>query len=195
MNVQSGPEPTEPKAPSPAAPRSWALAAGLALLGLGVIAALYVLFAASSKPEAAGYARFAQGPLSRLAVLEDAPPQPATELRDASGAPVTLAAFHGKPTLLNVWATWCAPCIEEMPTLGALKQTYAERGLNVVVVSVDGAGVQDKAKRMLGELSNGALDYYARRPACRSRSSTTRAATRSLVSAAPPIGQAPKPTR
>src|SRR5262245_22654908 len=86
MNVQSGSEPPEPKAPAPAAPRSWALAAGLALLGLGVIAALYVLFAASSKPEAAGYARFAQGPLSRLAVLEDAPPQPTAELRDAAGA-------------------------------------------------------------------------------------------------------------
>lgn len=40
--------------------------------------------------------------------------------QDAAGKPVTLAAFRGKPVLLNLWATWCAPCVAEMPALEKL---------------------------------------------------------------------------
>ena len=53
------------------------------------------------------------------------------------GKPVTLAAFRGRPVLLNLWATWCAPCVKEMPTLDALAKSGAVR---VVAVSQDMAG-------------------------------------------------------
>ena len=50
------------------------------------------------------------------------------------GKPVTLAAFRGKPVLVNLWATWCAPCVAELPTLDALAKSGKVR---VIAVSQD----------------------------------------------------------
>jgi thiol-disulfide isomerase/thioredoxin len=61
---------------------------------------------------------------------------PATAFEDPDGAPATLAGFRGKPVLLNLWATWCAPCVAEMPTLDRLAAREAGR-LNVLTVSQD----------------------------------------------------------
>lgn len=61
---------------------------------------------------------------------------PATAFQSPDGKPVTLAAFRGKPVLLNLWATWCAPCIKEMPTLDALAVREAGT-LEVLTVSQD----------------------------------------------------------
>ena len=52
------------------------------------------------------------------------------------GSPTTLAAFKGKPVLLNLWATWCAPCIAEMPTLDALAVNKGD-ALTVLTVAQD----------------------------------------------------------
>ena len=55
---------------------------------------------------------------------------------DADGKPVTLASFRGTPVLLNLWATWCGPCVKELPTLDALAKR--ENGkLHVVALSQD----------------------------------------------------------
>jgi peroxiredoxin len=54
----------------------------------------------------------------------------------------TLVDYRGDVLLLNVWATWCHPCIEEMPTMQAVHDAYADRGLRVVAVSVDDAGTE-----------------------------------------------------
>ncbi len=48
-----------------------------------------------------------------------------------------LSERNGKPLLMNVWATWCAPCVEEFPDLERLHRTYGPEGLDVVVVSID----------------------------------------------------------
>jgi thiol-disulfide isomerase/thioredoxin/predicted small secreted protein len=55
---------------------------------------------------------------------------------DPAGKPVTLAAFRGKPVLLNLWATWCGPCVKELPTLDALALREAGK-LTVVTLSQD----------------------------------------------------------
>jgi thiol-disulfide isomerase/thioredoxin len=55
---------------------------------------------------------------------------------DPAGKPVTLAAFRGKPLLVNLWATWCAPCVREMPTLDRLAVREAGK-LQVLVISQD----------------------------------------------------------
>jgi thiol-disulfide isomerase/thioredoxin len=54
----------------------------------------------------------------------------------------TLASYRGQVVLLNVWATWCAPCRSEMPSIERLHREFGPRGLKVVAVSVDDAGQQ-----------------------------------------------------
>jgi thiol-disulfide isomerase/thioredoxin len=67
---------------------------------------------------------------------------PAVNLVDPSGAQLNLGAAQGKPMLLNLWATWCAPCVKEMPLLDALAGEYGDR-LRVIVASQD---LEGKAK-------------------------------------------------
>jgi thiol-disulfide isomerase/thioredoxin len=61
---------------------------------------------------------------------------PAAEFEDPEGRPVRLADFGGKPLLVNLWATWCPPCVAEMPTLDALAGREGEK-LEVLTVSED----------------------------------------------------------
>lgn len=57
--------------------------------------------------------------------------------KDASGKALTLDHFKGKPILVNLWATWCAPCIKELPQLDRIAGAYAKSGLQVVPISQD----------------------------------------------------------
>lgn len=129
------------------------------MLTAGAVAVLYVLFAASSKPEnATGLSRFATGEMLRLNSLEAPPPMPSRILQDASGAETTLAVYEGEVVVLNLWATWCAPCVEEMPTLGALQRRFGDR-LRVIPVSVDSEADRARAQAQLAELSDGSLPF------------------------------------
>ncbi len=56
------------------------------------------------------------------------------------GGTASIADYRGQVVLLNVWATWCAPCREEIPYLQSLHDAHASRGLAIVGVSVDAAG-------------------------------------------------------
>lgn len=60
--------------------------------------------------------------------------------RDDKGKDVTLEAFEGKPILVNLWATWCAPCVAEMPQLDRIAGTHAKAGLQVLTISQDMTG-------------------------------------------------------
>jgi thiol-disulfide isomerase/thioredoxin len=61
---------------------------------------------------------------------------PDFKLKDAAGKTWSLSALRGKPVLLNFWATWCPPCVEEMPSLENLSQRVGDR-LTVLTVSLD----------------------------------------------------------
>ena len=63
-------------------------------------------------------------------------------LPDMQGHAVQLAALRGKVVFVNVWATWCPPCIEEMPTIQQLYERLHGRGLEVLAVSLDALGAQ-----------------------------------------------------
>jgi thiol-disulfide isomerase/thioredoxin len=70
------------------------------------------------------------------------PPAPATEqgFTDADGKPVTIADFKGKGLVVNLWATWCVPCVAEMPALDALAEMLAKDDILVMPLSSDRGG-------------------------------------------------------
>lgn len=67
---------------------------------------------------------------------------PELSFKDGNGEPLTLADFQGRTVLLNVWATWCGPCREEMPTLDALQAELGGKDFEVVALSVDRKGIE-----------------------------------------------------
>ncbi len=69
-------------------------------------------------------------------------PAPQTPFQTGSGQEVRLETFRDRVVLLNFWATWCAPCIREMPSLDRLQATLRDEGLEVVAVSQDFAGLK-----------------------------------------------------
>jgi peroxiredoxin len=60
-------------------------------------------------------------------------------LPDAQGEPLALSRFAGRPLVLNFWATWCPPCVEEMPELSALHRELSPRGLQMLGIGIDSA--------------------------------------------------------
>lgn len=70
----------------------------------------------------------------RLAVGADAP---ALTLPRIDGGEASLVEYRGRVVLLNIWATWCAPCRREMPSIQRLYEAYADQGLEVLAVAVD----------------------------------------------------------
>ncbi|WP_243444733.1 TlpA family protein disulfide reductase [Sphingosinicella humi] len=85
--------------------------------------------------EWAGPRTAASQPTGRLDRSHAGTPAPGAAFQDPEGEPATLADFRGKPLLVNLWATWCAPCIQEMPTLDAL--AAQDETLKVLTVSQD----------------------------------------------------------
>lgn len=67
-------------------------------------------------------------------------PSPNTSFQDANGGVVRLADFKPTPLLLNFWASWCPPCIHELPTLQGLDNALRKRGMAVMLVGVDRKG-------------------------------------------------------
>lgn len=151
----------EPENKPPAGkPRSRALAAGIGLALIGVGAFLYVLFSGVSKPPPVGLDRFAAGGLSKLQVAPKPPPQPPLPITDAAGRETSLAAFRGKVVLVNLWATWCAPCVAEMPTLAKLQQVVPGGDFAVVAISIDQARQKEAARAMLAKLTDKTLPFF-----------------------------------
>src|SRR5262249_43527157 len=120
---------------------------------------LYGLSPFASKPSR-NYQRFAQGALTKLVVEAQPPPQPGQTLYEADGRAHRLSDFRGGVVLVNFWATWCAPCVAELPTLAALQRRYEGR-VRVIAVDVDGDEGRARAIAELSRLSRGALVFYA----------------------------------
>jgi thiol-disulfide isomerase/thioredoxin len=70
-------------------------------------------------------------------------PAPAADFRDVDGKEVSLAGFRGRVVLLNFWATWCIPCLKEMPALDRLQGAVGGSDFTVATVSIDRGGAAD----------------------------------------------------
>lgn len=80
-------------------------------------------------------------------------PAPAFEAHDLERRPAGLEDYEGKVVLLNVWATWCPPCVEEMPSMQRLYESYEGRDFEVVAVSIDARpGETDEFGRPGGDI-------------------------------------------
>lgn len=103
--------------PTPAR-RHWLVAAGLAAAAAGAGLAWWRLQPQDALPEAV-QALWAQ------------------QFQTPTGETVSLAQFKGQPLLLNFWATWCPPCIEELPMIEAFWREHAANGLQVLGLAID----------------------------------------------------------
>jgi peroxiredoxin len=77
-----------------------------------------------------------------LSLIKPSRPQAAKDfsVSSPSGGTIKLIDYRGKVVFLNFWATWCPPCLEEMPAMERLYRKYRDRGLVVLAVSVDRDG-------------------------------------------------------
>lgn len=77
-------------------------------------------------------------------------PAPSFEVHDLDGNKVSSEAFRGRVVLLDFWATWCPPCVKDLPRLSELHARYADRGVSVVGLSIDeGDRAVRKVSRMV----------------------------------------------
>ena len=126
-----------------------AFAIGAAVLIAGA-AAVYVIGHHGAKPGLGTALKpLARGEMAKLAISAGAA-APTTLILDPTGKPVTLAAIEGPVTVVNLWATWCPPCVKEMPTLAALQSAYGTR-IKVAAISMDKADDADKARAFIAE--------------------------------------------
>jgi len=92
-----------------------------------------------------GFKAFAVGPMAAFLVKADRPAVPDLIFEDSSGSEVSLSKWRGRVVLLNLWATWCAPCRKEMPTLNEVQKQLGSKDFEVVALSVDRKGLEASA--------------------------------------------------
>jgi thiol-disulfide isomerase/thioredoxin len=144
-------------------PKSIAILAGAALL---IVGAVYLIGRGGGNPDDLAGGRVLS-PLQALAVGDmanfRAAPEPAAApdvaFEGGKGQTLTLADFEGRLVLLNLWATWCAPCREEMPALDRLQAALGSERFEVVALSVDLRG-HDLARRFFAENGIDRLGFY-----------------------------------
>jgi thiol-disulfide isomerase/thioredoxin len=100
-----------------------------------------------------------KGPMAALLIRPKPVDLPDFSFADTDGNPKSLADFSGKVVLLNIWATWCVPCREEMPAFDALETKLGGKDFEVVAVNIDKGG-PDKAAAFLKETGATHLVLY-----------------------------------
>lgn len=130
-------------------------------VGTGVVPGTSVSSPAPAATRAAApAARLNTGKLA--AFVYKVSPEPVAEFPffDAEKQTQTIASHKGKVVLLNLWATWCVPCREEMPALDRLQKELGSDKFEVVAVSVDKNGF-DAARKFLDGIVVKSLRYYS----------------------------------
>ncbi len=104
---------------------------------IGLFGVVYVMGSAAVTTQREPFKDYAVGAMRDFTSVSEPPAQPLKPLRLANGETTTLASKRGKILLVNFWATWCAPCIVEMPYLNELQARYGSDDFEVVTISMD----------------------------------------------------------
>ena len=109
---------------------------------------------------AARLAPLARGEVAAMAIAERGLRMPDMAFRDAAGTERHLSDWQGRTVLMNLWATWCIPCRQEMPALDALETTLGNERFEVVAVNIDSRDTA-RPQAWLKEVGVKTLAYYA----------------------------------
>jgi peroxiredoxin len=92
---------------------------------------------------------FGQNSGQRVKIVREGDQAPEFSLPALDGKAISLSSYRGKVVMVHFWATWCPPCIEELPTLERLYRAYFGKDLEILAVSVDegGAGAVEQFMR------------------------------------------------
>jgi len=123
-------------------------------------AVLYVALALGANAAAASdIAALREGDMRKLRVHAEPKAVSVQTFTDAKEREYSLADFEGRYVLLNFWATWCAPCREEMPTINALQQEFGGEDFEVVALAI-GRNSLDGIRKFFKDTGVDALDIY-----------------------------------
>lgn len=114
----------------------------------------------AAKAIAERLALLARGEIAAFNAASAPAPAPDLAFKGPDGAPKTLSDFRENTVLLNLWATWCAPCRQEMPALDRLQAELGGKNFEVVAVNIDTRNL-DRPKTWLTEAGVKNLAYYA----------------------------------
>ncbi|RKE80235.1 TlpA disulfide reductase family protein [Rhizobium sp. AG855] len=114
---------------------------------------------AGSLGQARALEPFFKGDVAAMVPVDAAQAVEGLTFTDASGKAMSTADFAGKTTLINLWATWCVPCREEMPALNGLQKALGSDRFQVVAINID-TGDAEKPKAFLSETGVDALGFY-----------------------------------
>ncbi|MEZ5921418.1 MAG: redoxin family protein [Parvularculaceae bacterium] len=141
-------------------------------LGIGAAALLYVILAASlsagpgkKQPRRQGAEAVLHDPALQVGAMAKFIYAPEARTAPAEtflhrGETTSLLAFRGRAVLVNFWATWCAPCVKELPSLDRLEKKLGGEDFEVVAVAADPTG-EEKASAFLDKLGLENLKHYA----------------------------------
>lgn len=125
---------------------------------LGLAGVLYVISASLVSSAPGPLDSYARGAMSGFVSVNEPPPQPLGRITTEEGQEITLADRRGRLVLVNFWATWCAPCVVEMPELDALQARLGSDDFEVMAISMD--RTMDEARGFYIENGIGHLALY-----------------------------------
>ena len=88
---------------------------------------------------------------------------PGFAFNSVNGSQVSLEDLKGKFVYIDIWATWCRPCIMQIPTMKEVEQIYKDKDIEFVSISIDSERDKPKWKKMIGEKQMGGIQLFAGR--------------------------------
>ena len=114
----------------------------------------------NSNPDSENLAKITEH-YNKLKAITEGNPSPTFNYENHKGGTTDLAALKGKYVYIDVWATWCGPCLREIPSLKEVEEDYKNKNVQFVSISIDEAKDYDKWKSMVSEKQLGGIQLMA----------------------------------